>query len=42
MKIDTSFPRLKGYRFTREVIASAVWAYYRFTLSGEDVEDLLA
>ena len=42
MKIDTSFPRLKGYRFPREVIAYAVCAYYCFTISAEDVEDLLA
>ena len=42
MKIQSSFPRLKGYRFPREVIAYAVWVYYRFSMSGEDVEDLLA
>jgi len=34
--------RLKGYRFPRTVIGYAVWAYYRFTLSLRDVEDLLA
>ena len=35
-------PRLKGYRFPRYIIAYAVWAYHRFTLSTADVEDLLA
>ena len=42
MKIDTSFPRLKGYRLSREVIAYTVLAYHRFALSSEDVDDLLA
>ena len=35
-------PRLKGYRFPREVVAYAVWTYHRFALSTADVEDLLA
>lgn len=35
-------PRLKGYRFPREVVAYAVWVYHRFALSTADVEDLLA
>lgn len=34
--------RLKGFRYPREVIAYAVWAYYRLALSTTDVEDLLA
>ncbi len=38
----TSMPRLKGFRFPREVVAYAVWAYHRFALSTADVEDLLA
>ncbi|MGH0004767.1 IS6 family transposase [Pseudovibrio ascidiaceicola] len=42
MKIPSSFSRLKGFRFPREVIAYAVWAYYRFSMSTADVEDLLA
>ncbi len=42
MKIPTSMPRLKGFRFPREIIAYAVWAYHRFALSTADVEDLLA
>ena len=42
MKIPITLPRLKGFRFPREVIAYAVWAYYRFALSTADVEDLLA
>lgn len=35
-------PRLKGFRYPREVIAYAVWAYHRLALSTADVEDLLA
>ncbi|MBB4096408.1 transposase-like protein, partial [Ochrobactrum pecoris] len=42
MKLPSSFPRLKGFRFLREIVAYAVWAYYRFALSTADVEDLLA
>ena len=42
MKIPTSLPRLKGFRFPREIISYAVWAYHRFALSTADVEDLLA
>jgi len=32
----------KGHRFPPEIIAYAVWAYYRFPMSLRDVEDLLA
>ena len=42
MNIPSSMPRLKGFRYPSEVIAYAVWAYYRFALSTADVEDLLA
>ena len=42
MKIPTSMLRLKGFRFRREIIAYAVWAYHRFAMSTADVEDLLA
>lgn len=42
MKIPAEMPRLKGFRFPREIIAYAVWAYHRFALSTADVEDLLA
>ena len=42
MKTPSILPRLKGYRFPREIIAYAVWAYHRFALSTADVEDLLA
>ncbi len=38
----THMPRLKGFRYPREIIAYAVWAYHRFALSTADVEDLLA
>jgi putative transposase len=34
--------RLKGFRFPREIIAYAVWAYHRFAMSTADVKDLLA
>ena len=37
-----TLPCLKGYRFPREIVAFAVWAYHRFALSAGDVEDLLA
>ena len=40
MKSDRS--RYAGYRFPREIISYAVWAYHRFCLSFRDVEDLLA
>jgi len=42
MKIPINMPRLKGFRYPREIIACAVWAYHRFALSTADVEDLLA
>ena len=42
MKILSSMPRLKGFRYPREIIAYAVWAYHRFAFSTGDVEDLLA
>ncbi len=32
----------KRHRFPAEIIAHAVWLYYRFSLSLRDVEDLLA
>jgi len=42
MNIPTDTPRLKGFRYPREIIAYAVWAYHRLALSTADVEDLLA
>jgi len=42
MKLPGSFPRLKGFRFPREIVAYAVWTYHRFASSTVDVEDLLA
>lgn len=42
MKLPSSFPRLKGFRFPHEIATHAVWAYYRFALSTADVEELLA
>lgn len=42
MNAPTDMPRLKGYRFPRQIIAYAVWSYHRFALSAADVEDLLA
>jgi putative transposase len=32
----------RGYRFPPEIIAQAVWRYFRFHLSFRDVQDLLA
>ncbi|WP_127903635.1 IS6 family transposase [Solirhodobacter olei] len=40
--IDIEAAALKGHRFSRSVIAYAVWANRRFALSLHDVEDLLA
>lgn len=40
--MSNTMPRLKGYRFPREIVAYAVWAYHWFALSTGDVEDLLA
>src|SRR6056300_1317788 len=37
MKIPAEMPRLKGYRFPREVVAYAVWVYHRFALSTAEV-----
>ena len=42
MKLPIQMPRLKGFRYPREIIAYAVWTYHRFALSTADVEDLLA
>ncbi|HZG27010.1 MAG TPA: IS6 family transposase [Ensifer sp.] len=40
--IDVSPIRYKRHRFPAEIIAHAVWLYYRFPLSFCDVENLLA
>ena len=37
-----SAPSYHGYRFPPDIIAHAVWMYFRFSLSFRDVEDLLA
>jgi putative transposase len=42
MPMPATMPRLKGFRFPRDVVAYAVWAYHRFALSTADIEDLLA
>jgi putative transposase len=42
MRISTDMPRLKGFRYPREIIAYAVWAHHLLALSTADVEDLLA
>ena len=42
MKIPTGLPRVKGFRYPREIVACAVWAYHRFATRTSDVEDLLA
>ena len=35
-------PSYKGHRFPPEIIAHAVWLYFRFALSYRDVEERLA
>ncbi len=42
--MQTTTPSLpyKGFRFPQEIIAHAVWLYFRFSLSYRDVEELLA
>jgi len=35
-------PSYRGYRFPAEIIAHAVWLYFRFSLSFREVEELLA
>ncbi len=42
MKNETSTPSDKRHRFPPEIIAHAVWLYFRFALSYRDVEELLA
>ena len=40
--MNSPAPSYHGYRFPSEIIAHAVWLYFRFSLSFRDVEDLLA
>ncbi len=42
MKDAVAPPTYAGYRFPPEIIAHAVWLYFRFTLRFRDVEELLA
>ena len=42
MKNETSAPSYKRHRFPPQIIAHAVWLYFRFALSYRDVEELLA
>ncbi len=42
MKDEIAAPTYAGYRFPPEIIAHAVWLYFRFALSYRDVEELLA
>ncbi len=42
MKECTAPSSYTGYRFPPEIIAHAVWLYFRFALSYRDVEELLA
>ena len=39
---EASQAHFKRHRFPAEIIAHAVWLYFRFPLSLRDVEDLLA
>ncbi len=42
MRGTTAAPDYKGHRYPAEIIAHAVWLYFRFALSYRDVEELLA
>ncbi len=42
MKKETRAPSDKRHRFPPQIIAHAVWRYFRFALSYRDVEELLA
>jgi putative transposase len=42
MKINSTTPDYKGYRFPPAIISHAVWLYFRFSLIFRDVEELLA
>ena len=42
MTTPATTPSYKGFRFPQEIIAHAVWLYFRFNLSYRDVEELLA
>src|ERR687885_864873 len=42
MKEMSAAPSSKRHRFPPEIIAHAVWLYFRFALSYRDVEELLA
>ena len=42
MNDEYAAPTYAGYRFPAEIIAHAVWLYFRFALSYRDVEELLA
>ncbi len=42
MTTNTATQSYKGFRFPQDIIAHAVWLYYRFSLSFRDVEELLA
>ncbi len=42
MTATITAPSYIGFRFPQEIIAHAVWLYFRFNLSFRDVEELLA
>ncbi len=42
MKKESPPPCYKRHRFPPEIIAHAIWLYFRFALSYRDVEELLA
>ena len=39
--MNSPAPSYHGYRFPPDIIAHAVWLYFRFSLSFRDVEDRL-
>lgn len=40
--MNSDAPSYHGYRSSADIIAHAVWLYFRFNVSFRDVEDLLA
>ncbi len=42
MTTSTTAPSYKGFRFPQEIIAHAVWLYFRFSLRFRDVEEIFA
>ncbi len=39
-QMDTRTPSYRGHRFPAEIISHAVWLYYRFSLSFQDIDEI--